>query len=524
MLKNTPKFVLALLADSIIWLVLISLHAHHTSWCPRTGYFNCYVTAGDRLANLLALVTVVATILIPLAIVLWGDQFKSNALKKSSLVAKEWESERKSIYVTEIVGGLAVLLLISLVLPLYIKSSALFWCAVLYGLAVLAYAFWVAFYKDPVDVYRLKPLKKDKEPIDVDIGRELITFTIGQQPTDKTTDTDTSNQLWMNQLSDERTFNAIKKTIVITLNSEDKQLRFQWWAIWRRFLISCDIDSLITELNTDGVLYVILGSSTAYKKDNLEFTSTSFSHIASRLAKDRANADFIPEMYKLVKSTYTTSLDPGDLYNLFMPSFRAIFNATSTLNDGAVQYFPDKWKVTLGNLNRGQGKMPKTTASIYRNWIMDLQKYSNTPNEDAAITTTENIFPKSSTWIVSMFTKFWINFSYFDEQRPELADMLNRNLSRWKLYGNVGSTNTEWTDVESGLVTLAGRNALGSDNETFDLLEKVGWINSDVANIFATRIKNALELIQNEGEKASWKEFSDLMGHWSAQDTSQGQD
>ncbi|HUA13456.1 MAG TPA: hypothetical protein VL989_03075 [Candidatus Sulfotelmatobacter sp.] len=523
MLKKIPKFGWALLADSVIWLVLISLHAHHAKWCPKTGYFSCYAVSEDRLANLLALVAVVATILIPVAIVLWGDQFKSNALKKSSSLAKAWEGERTLIYVTEIVGGLAVLLLISLVLPLYIKSSALFWCAVLYGLWVLAYAFWVAFYKDPVDVYRLKPLNKDKEPIDVDIGRELITFTIGQQPADKTTDSDTSNQLWMNQLSDERTFNAIKKTIITTLNSEDKQLRFQWWAIWRRFLISCDIDSLISELNSDGVLSEILGSSAAYKKDNLEFTSTSFSHIASRLAKDKANADFIPEMYKLVKSTYTTSLDPGDLYNLFMPSFRAIFNATSTLNDDAVQYFPDKWKVTLGNLNRGQGKMPKTTASIYRSWIMDLQKYSNKPNEDAAITTTENIFPKSSTWIISMFTKFWINYAYFDTQHPELIGNLDLNLSRWKLYGHVGRVNTEWTDVATGEVTLAGRNALASDNETFDLLEKLGWINHDSANLFATRIQEALRLIKGEDEIPSWQYFSELMSQWAGQDTSQTQ-
>jgi hypothetical protein len=511
-LTKIPKYCWALVADVAAWMILVHIRATHPHLCSQSGYFGCYVVPDDRLAGNLALLAAVAAILIPIAIVLWDDQFQANSLKESSAIAREWRKARKSIYLNEIVGGLFILFFIALVAPLFIKSNALFWCTIAYSLWVLGYAFYVAFYRKPIDVYELKIFTTNsKRPImPVDAGRDLTTFTLAQRSPDKNNDGDGSNQLWQKQLSEDRTFQAIEPTIIETLKSEDKQIRMQWWALWRRYLQSCEVDSLIPELNKENSIGSILSKAIAYKGDNLEFASTTFKIIASRLTQDRTNVDFVDMMYKLTPSSSRSPLSLTDLYNLYMASFRVLFNSTSTLNDEALLYFPATWKVTLPNLNRGKGGMPRTTGQVYRNWVKDIERYGEVPNEDAVITTTEGVFPSSNTWLIAMFVKLINNYGYFDPNHPELITQLNRNLGRWKLYGHVGRVNTEWHDV-NGNVTIGGRNALGSDADTIELIEKLGWIRAEQIPGFITRIEGVIDNLETDDEKAVWREFIDIL-------------
>jgi hypothetical protein len=205
---------------------------------------------------------------------------------------------------------------------------------------------------------------------------------------------------------------------------------------------------------------------------------------------------------------------PDKLYEIFMPVFRVLFIKSGEDGDVLGEGFPDEWRVTIETLD-SPDKMAWVSASVYRRWVWDIQRYANEINERAVQETTEEIFPNIEPMLFARYVKLWVNMGLIQTGNTK---GLQEAIARWHIFGHVGRTSmAEWVPTLADEQAFEQRyfQQLHEDEQhTIDLLKKLGWFPKERTKLqeLAEKLKNVV----NNGDwqlntKTSWVNFADQL-------------
>lgn len=319
-LRCLPFWAIALLIDGLIYAVMVSADTHLcgvNSSCFRLD------AMGDRYTDYLALVVAIMAILIPVAIELWREQFRSHNLKRPSLLDAEWSRMDRNRHLNEPVGAAAVFVCLSLLLPLLINTTALFYAAMFYGIYLLVYVFSASFYRKPLNIYQTSGLNPGNGELpSPDIMGELINITF--QTSEDGGHTQDLTSIWLSQINEQETLKKLGDWVRITLRRDEKQhldaTELYVWTLMQNFLRKCQVE-VIWQSVIGGDLKTILQDERLYDSFSIDGGSKILSSVIQRLVKNEEYYELSGMVLKLVP---IIGRDASDLYRILMPSVKSL--------------------------------------------------------------------------------------------------------------------------------------------------------------------------------------------------------
>lgn len=478
---------------------------------------SCYRLApSDRFADYLALVVAVMAILIPVSIELWKRQFVELNLSQKSPLDSAWFEEDRIRYLCEPIASMAIFVLITTLLPLFISSSALFYADVFYGLFLLTYVFFVSFFKKPLDIYDLPVLNPQGHNLPPrEIISELSTITL-EKSIDQTAPTSVNIDplTWTVQLSQSKTLERLtlwaRSTLTGHPNGDVNKMLL--WSTFINYITNCELDILwLPAYEKQGSLHTFFADKKSYTPNNLPHIAQMLEIITSRFAS-------IDNYYETVGTLLSTipvsGIPEKDLIRLFGSTFRMLFSK-SDKNDLIISSnIPNEWVITL---NDADDKLPRVTLSIYLQWLWSLQMQSGEIPETAVHETTIVLFPEVEPILFAKFLLLYINMARLQlVSNDEAAEIFSEAIGKWNIFGNIGRVNVDWapSKTEESLDERFRQDFLTSETVTIKLAEKLGWFpwNRQQVNTNTQLLRSIIHATDlPDYTKKSWLVFVDKL-------------
>lgn len=509
--KMWPLWFKALLADALLFIIMWLIG---NEVCGSQHY--CYYIKSDidRMADYLALVVVVMAILIPVSIELWKEQFQSHNLRQKSSLDKGWDRQTRERYLDEPAGSIATFTVLCIAVPLVVKSSALFYADVLYGLYVLTYIFYVSFYMRPPDIYdidELNPDSPDGLPQN-EVMNELARATLDKRKQADGTVPAQAGPVWAAQLTEEATLKQLGKWVENSMAAPKDALmaRITAWSTINRFLQECDV-MLIWQSIDDGELKGLMQKPGLYKKGSAVRTAQLMKTVVDRLSSDFTSYDMIGNLLRLVP---IKQVEPQDrLLVILGGSLRILFSKSGENSYLLEESFPEEWTVTVRRLN-GTDIMARVTAAAYLEWVRDLQDAQDM-DEKAVQQTTEFIFAEVEVMLFSKFVLLWLNQSLLGSEN---GSAFKDRVDKWHLFGHISRTSAEWNTPDETNEELEARyasNFKAAEEVTVETVKKLSWFRYDYDYLYmlSSVLKNSVRNFEgwSDGKKNSWIQVADML-------------
>ncbi len=508
--KKIPWWILALVVDGILFWIMTSFDLRICG-----GAVACYRSNSptiDRMADYLAVVVAVMAILIPVAIEVLRERFQTHNMKQKTALENEWDKDAKRRYRDEPIGSIGTFVVLSIILPLFIQSSALFYAATFYGIYLLFYVFYVSFYKPPMDIYDadgLNPIAPNLPSRDILSELSKLTLENPQSSLAGGQANDGSQPVWSYQLTEEKTlekFGIWSDSALLPRQNIDPNVHY-FWVVFGNFVLKCDINTLWLSAY-DGVLKNLFRKTSFYAKRNISHAISMLRMITERFLDENTYTESVGE---LMLEIPINGFKVKKLQDIFGSSFRVWFFKSDEVNY-VLDSFPKEWTVSESNLNNStNANISTATASIFLQWIWDLQSYASDINEKAVQATTEKIFPEVEVMLFAKFILLWVNTRYLSTNDSK---GFQEAIDRWHMFGHFGRVTAEFTPLgsEEDFDQRYYQNLVTSSNKTVALIKKLGWFTSDYS-----RLEEIYQQLQalisgttwNDNYKRSWSLFAD---------------
>ncbi len=480
---------LAVLMLILVGELIALMHAYGAVFCGPNK-LQCFVINpnGDLFAISLPYVALVMAVLFPVAIEVWREQIVTFNLKEKSPIEGEWYRQTRKLYLIEPVAGLAGLVALAVVAPLFAHGTALFYGILIYGLYVLTYIYGAAFFARPPQVYELRGLAHDYQR---PMLNELVSATLGEE--------DGSNKAgrgnWRNQIDKAQTLKLLVSALKATSHG-NKIERLHISILTTRFVTALSPDDLWFALEPSG-LKEFLKTPDSYSTNKL----VRIAQLLKATVMVFAPASTYSDVAKELLTDVPIDNDGRRIHAMVEPSLKALLDRVNDDDFDVSEIIPENWQVTVAKLEArtevAQANLARQVSHIYLEWVRDLQLSKNKVPEHGVLKVTEYLFPEVETILFARFVK--------------LAAGLDKSFGKWNLFGGIGRTTADWFVDEKHFAT----KYMAEQKRLFDATLKVtallGWRVIDMAG--AERVSEHIESTLDEKkpeerEAKGWRDFA----------------